>query len=249
MISNEQIQTLKNELLTQKEQLTHHKDREGTDPEAGSERDTTGELSMYDNHPADIGTELYERGKNQALSDHHESELEKVKNALAAIDNNKYGKCMECGKDIPFERLQAVPTTLYCVEHTPEKTTADDRPVEEEILQPGIYGRFQHRDKEIKDYEDSFQEAANYGTSETPADFTRGHTDYNTLYEDIEEVTEGFTEEYENFTATDAEGENEGFYRSSKEQHYVEELDEEEIESPLGNIPYKEKDSYIEDKK
>ena len=69
------------------------------------------------------------------------------------------------------------------------------------------------------------------------------------IYEDIEEVTEGFTEEYENFTATDAEGENEGFYRSSKEQHYVEELDEEEIESPLGNIPYKEKDSYIEDKK
>ncbi|KMY55134.1 molecular chaperone DnaK [Bacillus sp. FJAT-27231] len=249
MLSKEQKQLLKDDLLTQKEQLIHHKDREGTEPEAGSERDTTGELSMYDNHPADIATELHEREKNLALSDHHNNELEKVVRALEAMEKDQYGKCLECGKDISFERLQAVPTSLYCVEHTPKKTIANDRPVEEEILQPGGNGHFLHRDKEIKDYEDSFQEAAKYGTSETPSDFTRGHRDYNDLYEDIEEVTEGFTEEYENFTATDIEGEHEGFYRSTKEQRYVEELDEEGIESPLGNIPYKKKDSYLEDHK
>lgn len=249
MLSDEQRQRLKEDLLVQKEQLIHHKDREGTEHEAGSERDTTGELSMYDNHPADIATELYEREKNLALSTHHENELEKVVRALEAIQNDEYGRCLECGKDIPFERLEVVPTSLYCVEHSPEKITTDDRPVEEEILQPGINGRFQHADEEIRDYEDSFQEAANYGTSETPSDFTRGHRDYNNLYEDIEDITEGFTEEYENFTATDIEGENKGFYRSIKEQRYVEKLDEEKIESPLGNIPYKKKDSYIEDSK
>ncbi|KAB7705831.1 molecular chaperone DnaK [Bacillus aerolatus] len=248
MLSNEQIQTLKKDLLAQKEQLIHHKDREGADPEAGSERDTTGELSMYDNHPADAATELYEREKNLALSEHHESELEKVEQALNAIENKNYGTCKECGEDIPYERLKAVPTALHCVEHTPEKTTAGDRPVEEEVLQPGGNDHFRHKDNEIKDYEDSFQEAASYGTSETPSDFTGDHRDYNDLYKDDRDVMEGFTEDYENFTATDIEGKNKGFYRSAKEQLYVEELDEEGMNSPLGDIPYRKKDSYLEDK-
>ncbi|HHY59635.1 MAG TPA: conjugal transfer protein TraR, partial [Clostridia bacterium] len=34
-----------------------------------SMRDSTGELSFYDNHPADMGNELFERGKDVALRD------------------------------------------------------------------------------------------------------------------------------------------------------------------------------------
>lgn len=245
MLSKKQLQSLQEDLFIQKEQLSHHKDREGTEPEAGNERDTTGELSLYDNHPADIATELYEREKNLALSEHHENELKKVEKALEAIKNDEYGNCLECGKEIPFERLQAVPTTLYCVEHTPEKTTATDRPVEEDLLQPGINGHFPNKENEIRDYEDSFQEAAKYGTSETPSDFTKDHKDYNDLYND---EADDFTEEYESFAATNIEGDNKGFYRSEEEQQYAEKLDEEHIESPLGNIPYKQKDRYIKEK-
>lgn len=41
--------------------------------------DSVGELSSYDNHPADTGTELFEREKDIALNDHAEYEVEKSK--------------------------------------------------------------------------------------------------------------------------------------------------------------------------
>src|SRR5690625_463671 len=71
-------------------------------------RDTTGELSSYDNHPADMGTELFERGKDIALNEHAEKELEEINSALHALDEGTYGICTICGTDIPFERLEAV---------------------------------------------------------------------------------------------------------------------------------------------
>jgi len=36
--------------------------------------------------------------------------------ALAKLDAGTYGKCENCGKDIPAERLQAIPATRLCME-------------------------------------------------------------------------------------------------------------------------------------
>jgi len=41
--------------------------------------------------------------------------LEKGK-ALARIEEGTYGWCQECGAEIPFERLEALPSTPYCVQ-------------------------------------------------------------------------------------------------------------------------------------
>ena len=49
-----------------------------------------------------------------------EEEIEKIQAALRAMDEGTYGKCVVCGKDIPFERLEAVPTALTCIEHVDE---------------------------------------------------------------------------------------------------------------------------------
>ncbi len=40
-----------------------------------------------------------------------------VEEALARIDAGTYGKCLECGKQIEDERLEAVPWTPYCLKH------------------------------------------------------------------------------------------------------------------------------------
>ena len=38
-----------------------------------------------------------------------------VRAALARIDDGSYGRCQSCGRDIPFERLEVVPTATQCL--------------------------------------------------------------------------------------------------------------------------------------
>lgn len=63
-----------------------------------SMEDSTGELSNYDNHPGDQGTELYEREKDLALTEHDRDEIRDIERALSAIEAGEYGKCEVCSK-------------------------------------------------------------------------------------------------------------------------------------------------------
>ena len=45
-------------------------------------RDSTGELSATDNHPADVGTEVFERERDLAIQGTLEHELEQIHSAL-----------------------------------------------------------------------------------------------------------------------------------------------------------------------
>ena len=244
MLTDNQKDMLKSELLNLRKQLT--KTEKETDIKESSQ-DEVGELSMYDNHPADMGTELYEREKDLALNTHATGEIDKVEQALEAMQEGTYGQCEVCAKDIPFERLEALPYTTYCIEHATERAIPEDRPVEDDILIMANPNSFaDRRDGIQRDSEDSFQEIAKSGTSETPSDFTGDHDDYNTLYDD--KILDGAAEKMEEFVSTDITGETRGFVRSETSDQYEEELDEEGIESPLGDIPYHEKDSYTGDK-
>ncbi|MCJ8009496.1 TraR/DksA C4-type zinc finger protein [Lederbergia wuyishanensis] len=244
MLNQQQLATLKNELLEIKKQLTQdiHEDEEVF----GSANARDRELSMYDNHPADMGTELFERERDFALAVHSEAELVKVDQALEAIESGTYGKCEVCGKDIPYERLEVIPNTTFCVEHTPEQRLPGDRPVEEQLLKPAVDNSYAYRDKRssVKDYEDSFQEVAKYGTSETPSDFEGDYNDYNDLYEG--DMKDGFVEEYETFTGTNIDGKGIKTYTSEEKMEYEETLDKEGIEAPFGDIPYKYTDGYVD---
>ncbi|PLR70052.1 MULTISPECIES: TraR/DksA C4-type zinc finger protein [Bacillus] len=249
MITKDQINDLKSMLEEDKKTIEEQLDSDTNSRfDNESARDTVGELSMYDNHPGDAGTELFEREKDQAIEEHQNEELDKVNKALQAIEDGTYGKCRECGKDLPFERLEAVPTALYCVDHAPSQHPASDRPAEEDVLSPNHDNHFNFDDyKDINDEQDSFEQAASYGTSETPSDFNGQHKDYNSLY-DTDHNDEGFTEEYESFSATDIEGKNRRVVRSDTEEQYQQELEDENLDAPFGKVPYKKGDSYLEDK-
>jgi len=68
---------LRNQLLEEKRRLEERlKKTEIYGLEQGM-NDSIGELSGYDNHPGDIGTELYERGKDLALNEEDETRLKK----------------------------------------------------------------------------------------------------------------------------------------------------------------------------
>ena len=243
MLTEQQKTILKRELIEMQQQYRQTSEERDRDD---SMRDDSGELSFADNHPADMGTELYDRERDQALENHAEDELEKVEEALKALREGNYGICEICEEEIPFERLEAIPYTNRCIEHA-DTEIPEDRPVEEDVLQdvaaPVQPDSFEVGRKEgIEDYQDSFQEAARYGTSETPSDRSGDHDDYNDLYEDPME--QGTTETYEEFASTDETGSVKGFMRSDTMDEYQEGLDEIDLESPLGDIPDKTVDSY-----
>lgn len=241
MISSDQILLLKKELLQLKKEMKLAFDEPFKENNEQSLKNSVDELSSYDNHPADLGTELFEREKDFALEAHTMFELEKINHALQAIEDGSYGKCIVCHEDIPFERLEAVPYSLYCVSHTPDQDIKEDRPVEEEVITPRSRDSFDSRDGY-----DSFQEVARYGTSETTADFLGHYDKYESLYNDADDQ-EGFTEDFETFIATDITGNDLTVVSSRAHENYEDILDEENIESPIGNIPYHRTDGYEED--
>lgn len=101
---------------------------------------STGELSEYDNHPADNATDLYEREKDLSLLENMRKELEDVTEALNKFEKGTYGICEATGKRIPLERLEAYPTAKTVVEFANDHVD-DHRPVEEEVMKPGFFGR------------------------------------------------------------------------------------------------------------
>lgn len=103
----------KSMLEKRKKELLENKD----DRLEQSLEDTVGELSTFDNHPADMGTELFEREKEITLNERKKQELEEIDQALQAMKDGTYDLCQECGRKIKEERLLAAPTTRYCFEH------------------------------------------------------------------------------------------------------------------------------------
>ena len=42
--------------------------------------------------------------------------LQQIENALDRINQDKYGRCIKCGKEIPEERLEVLPYALMCIQ-------------------------------------------------------------------------------------------------------------------------------------
>ena len=109
------------------------------------------------------------------------------------------------GEEIPFERLEAMPTATTCIQHATNKLNMNTRPVEEEVLSPSFHKHDEDRSVEY-DAEDAWQDVANYGTSETPSDLERQDSkNYNGMYVNSEENV-GYVEDFENFIGTDMYG-------------------------------------------
>jgi RNA polymerase-binding protein DksA len=64
----------------------------------------------------DPGTRLSEREEVETISALQSAQLAQVEKALARVEDGTYGACQECGVQIPFERLEAMPSTAYCVD-------------------------------------------------------------------------------------------------------------------------------------
>lgn len=71
--------------------------------------DETGERPGVETHPADAGTELFLRERDQVLENNLDAILEQCERALKKIEEGTYGYSDESGQFIGEERLDAVP--------------------------------------------------------------------------------------------------------------------------------------------
>ncbi|HBG17694.1 MAG TPA: conjugal transfer protein TraR, partial [Firmicutes bacterium] len=101
-------------------------------------KESVSELSAYDNHPADLGSETFEREKDLGLANTIKVKQAAIEDALDRIKEGKYGVCLRCGRPIAEERLEALPQSLTCFDcqlhQEQEEPNQRYRPLEEEVL-------------------------------------------------------------------------------------------------------------------
>ena len=69
----------------------------------------------YPQDAADAGSTLSETDRTEAILHSARGQRDEVLAALARIEDNSYGRCIDCGGDIPEGRLEARPDAARCV--------------------------------------------------------------------------------------------------------------------------------------
>lgn len=80
-----------------------------------NQRDSSGDLSGYSFHMADMATDNFDREFTLGLASNEQQILNMVDNALRRIEDGTYGVCETCSKQIPAKRLNVMPHGPLCI--------------------------------------------------------------------------------------------------------------------------------------
>ena len=83
--------------------------------DSAEEQAALADSSGADQHPADMGSERFEREKDLSIIADIEVEITEVDSALRRVDEGQYGRCEVCRRPIGEARLRARPATRFCV--------------------------------------------------------------------------------------------------------------------------------------
>jgi DnaK suppressor protein len=83
----------------------------------------------------DVARSLEDVETDAGLIERYEFQLKAIDAALSRLERGRYGICEKCKKDIPIERLKAVPFAAYCIDC--QKTRNEGRrPGEGDVDEP-----------------------------------------------------------------------------------------------------------------
>lgn len=161
--------------------------------------ESASELSFYDNHPADIGSEVFEVEKGIALKANEASMLNKINEALIAIEEGSYGKCKVCGKDIDEERLEFLPYAINCIDCEDVISDIKTYNSNQRVTEESVIGTpFTHESKYTKDEigfdeEDSYQSVGRFNEIRNSPEYDYNYDDSNyadnSYGENIEQIS------------------------------------------------------------
>lgn len=80
-----------------------------------SDPQANGSATRMPIHMADLGTEAFEQEFTLRLVENEEETLRQIDASLERIEDGTYGRCEECGTQIPEARLSAIPYATCCV--------------------------------------------------------------------------------------------------------------------------------------
>jgi RNA polymerase-binding protein DksA len=83
---------------------------------AGDQREVADELSVVDQHPADVADITMQREVDYTIKGIVEDEAEQIQEAMQRKAEGRYGICEDCGRPIPKERLEARPQATLCID-------------------------------------------------------------------------------------------------------------------------------------
>lgn len=65
--------------------------------------------------PVDLAVQNYSKNVLLAVSENDSRQLQMIDEALQRIEDEEYGTCQNCSKEIMTNRLRAVPWARYCI--------------------------------------------------------------------------------------------------------------------------------------
>jgi DnaK suppressor protein len=77
--------------------------------------EASGQLSNTPLHMADLGSDNFEQSVAVSLLQNERAVLGEISAALSRIDAGTFGRCIQCGRDIPTDRLEAIPYASHCI--------------------------------------------------------------------------------------------------------------------------------------
>ena len=200
-MNKEELQYYKNKLNEEKNRVNKLIKQLDDNDMTKFNSENGGELSFYDNHPADLGSENFEVEKGRALEANEMSVLDKINDALSYIEDGSYGKCKVCGKDIDKERLEFLPYAVNCINCQDTISDVQTYNSNQRVVEESVIGKpFTHKSKydnknEIPfDEEDSYQSVGRFNEVRNSPEYDYNYDD-NTYVEEIEKIS---NEQYKN---------------------------------------------------
>jgi len=114
-LTDEQRSTLEKRLVEERQRVA---ERAGRHDDEIASSDQDGDLTTYPLHLADEGTDTMEQEQDLLMRSRDGQHMALIDNALRKVykESDRYGICENCGRDIPYERLEMVPWTRFCLE-------------------------------------------------------------------------------------------------------------------------------------
>jgi RNA polymerase-binding protein DksA len=115
-VNREELRNFEKKLLEERKRLLEQMNQIDQNVVRRTARESSGDLSVYPIHPADLGTDTMEREKEFLLVSSEGSLLKRIDEALQRIYDGTYGNCERCEKKIERSRLSAVPSASLCLQ-------------------------------------------------------------------------------------------------------------------------------------